>query len=81
MRRLTGVDAVRLNAVERPAGARLTGQQPPIENNGEPAALYAWMFLLLAAFGPGPWALERLLSAARREPRSAAAAEQATANA
>jgi putative oxidoreductase len=67
------------------AYAYFTVHQPtgplPIENNGEPAALYAWMFLLLAAFGPGPWALERLLPAARREPQSAAAAGRATANA
>ncbi|WP_369386817.1 DoxX family protein [Streptomyces sp. CG1] len=40
----------------------------PIENNGELAALYAWIFLLFAAFGPGPWALEQLLSATGKEP-------------
>ncbi|WP_020659188.1 DoxX family protein [Amycolatopsis benzoatilytica] len=27
----------------------------PIENQGEPSALYAWGFLLIAALGPGPW--------------------------
>jgi hypothetical protein len=53
----------------------------PIENNGEPSALYAWVFLLLAAFGPGPWALERLLPAAEREPQPAALTDRATATA
>ncbi|MEU2930552.1 DoxX family protein [Streptomyces sp. NPDC007251] len=53
----------------------------PIENNGELSVLYAWTFLLLAALGPGPWALERLLPNARREPRPVARAEQVTANA
>ncbi len=41
----------------------------PIENNGEPAALYCWSFLLIAVLGAGPWALERVLGgAARRQP-------------
>ncbi|MET7378410.1 DoxX family protein [Streptomyces sp. NPDC005526] len=53
----------------------------PLQNNGEPAALYAWMFLLLAAFGPGPWALARLLPAAGREERPSAVADPAAANA
>ncbi|MFF3906921.1 DoxX family protein [Streptomyces sp. NPDC001848] len=53
----------------------------PIENSGEPSVLYAWIFLLLAAFGPGPWALERLLSTGRQEPQSVAVADQAAANA
>lgn len=53
----------------------------PLVNNGEPAALYAWIFLLLATFGPGPWALERLLPAGGRQARPAAAVGQATANA
>ncbi|WAL66643.1 DoxX family protein [Amycolatopsis cynarae] len=45
----------------------------PIENKGEPAALYAWAFLLIVAVGPGPWALDRLLfrtRSATREQRS-----------
>jgi putative oxidoreductase len=29
----------------------------PLENGGEPAALYSWAFLLIAVIGPGPWAL------------------------
>ena len=67
------------------AYAYFTVHQPtgllPIENNGEPAALFAWVFLLLAAFGPGPWALERLLPIARRQPHSVAVTDQAAANA
>lgn len=32
----------------------------PITNQGELAALYAWLFLLLAAFGGGPLSLDSL---------------------
>ncbi|MCQ4082114.1 DoxX family protein [Streptomyces sp. RB6PN25] len=31
----------------------------PLQNGGEPAALYAWAFLLLATTGPGALALRR----------------------
>ncbi|MFR9793697.1 DoxX family protein [Streptomyces sp. MB22_4] len=66
------------------AYAYFTVHQPtgllPIENSGEPSALYAWTFLLLAVFGPGPWALERLLPTTRRQPQPPALADQATAN-
>jgi putative oxidoreductase len=67
------------------AYAYFTVHQPtgllPIENNGEPSALFAWIFLLLAVFGPGPWALERLLPADGTEAQPRAAADQAAANA
>ncbi|MFF8946867.1 hypothetical protein ACF1A5_32340 [Streptomyces sp. NPDC014864] len=53
---------------------------PPLENNGEPAALYAWMFLPLAAFGPGPWAPARLPAVGRQE-RPSGLADAAAANA
>ncbi|HEV3356254.1 MAG TPA: DoxX family protein [Pseudonocardiaceae bacterium] len=33
----------------------------PLENGGEPAALYSWIFLLIAVMGPGPWALRARL--------------------
>ncbi|MCX2970112.1 DoxX family protein [Streptomyces sp. JHD 1] len=33
----------------------------PLENGGETAALYCWAFLLIAAIGPGHWALSALL--------------------
>ncbi|MGW7353594.1 DoxX family protein [Streptomyces sp. NPDC054784] len=37
----------------------------PIENNGEPAAMFCWAFLLIAAFGPGNLALDSLLTRGR----------------
>ena len=48
------------------AYAYFTVHQPtgllPLQNLGEPAALYAWIFLLLAFAGPGRAALGSLLS-------------------
>ncbi|GAB2998636.1 DoxX family protein [Amycolatopsis acidiphila] len=48
------------------AYAYFTVHQPlgllPLQNMGEPAALYAWIFLLIAVAGPGRLALGRLLS-------------------
>jgi len=32
----------------------------PVLNQGEPAALYSWVFLLLVAIGPGRYALDAL---------------------
>ncbi|WP_432141763.1 DoxX family protein [Streptomyces sp. bgisy084] len=49
----------------------------PIQNGGEPAALYCWAFLLIFFTGPGAWALDRVFfgdrgaeaaPAAQREP-------------
>ncbi len=44
------------------AYAYFTVHQPvalfPIPNGGEPAALYSWIFLLIAALGPGAFALD-----------------------
>ncbi|MCP3803411.1 DoxX family protein [Allokutzneria sp. A3M-2-11 16] len=34
----------------------------PIDNGGETAALYAWFFLLIAALGPGRYAVDTLLA-------------------
>jgi putative oxidoreductase len=34
----------------------------PILNRGELAILYCWVFLFIAASGPGPWSLDRILS-------------------
>jgi putative oxidoreductase len=33
----------------------------PKANQGEPAVLYCWLFLYIAAQGPGAWALDNLL--------------------
>jgi putative oxidoreductase len=30
----------------------------PIQNHGELAALYCWIFLLFSVLGPGPWSLD-----------------------
>jgi len=53
------------------AYAYFTVHQPkalfPIQNTGELAAVYSWVFLLLAFTGPGAWALEKVL-VARRAP-------------
>lgn len=43
----------------------------PMENGGELAALYAWIFLLLAVVGPGTYALDTLLGRKGSPPRSA----------
>lgn len=34
----------------------------PLHNGGERAALFCWAFLLVAALGPGAWALDTLLA-------------------
>ncbi|MGQ0839968.1 DoxX family protein [Actinokineospora sp.] len=34
----------------------------PLQNGGEPAALFCWAFLLIAFFGPGKWALDRMVA-------------------
>lgn len=38
----------------------------PMENGGEKAALFCWAFLLIAALGPGRWALAPLVRPRRR---------------
>jgi putative oxidoreductase len=47
------------------AFAYFTMHQPlgllPLQNHGEPAALYCWIFLLIAILGPGPFALDTML--------------------
>ncbi|MCG5460758.1 DoxX family protein [Micromonospora sp. NPDC053740] len=48
----------------------------PLHNGGERAALFCWAFLLVAALGPGAWALDTLL-ARRRDIQSAPVASMA----
>lgn len=44
----------------------------PMENGGELAALFCWTFLLIAALGPGRWAVDGLRTrAGARAPRRA----------
>ncbi|MFD0489274.1 DoxX family protein [Saccharopolyspora spinosporotrichia] len=40
----------------------------PIQNAGELAAMYSWTFLLIAALGAGPFALDALIRQRRRAP-------------
>jgi putative oxidoreductase len=71
---LVGGGLVLLGLFTRPAAllcsgamafAYFTVHQPlallPLQNNGEPAALYSWIFLLIATLGPGPFALDTVL--------------------
>ncbi|MFG2048629.1 DoxX family protein [Micromonospora sp. NPDC048935] len=51
----------------------------PLHNGGELSALFCWAFLLVAALGPGSWALDTLL-ARRRDVRPASAAPVAEPN-
>ncbi|WP_344321677.1 DoxX family protein [Streptomyces macrosporus] len=38
----------------------------PIQNGGEAAAMFCWAFFLIAALGPGAWALGSLFTRAER---------------
>ncbi len=53
------------------AFAYFTVHQPqallPLQNSGELAALFCWVFLLIAVLGPGPFALDRMLQRVRWE--------------
>jgi putative oxidoreductase len=44
----------------------------PIQNHGEPAVLYCFIFLFIAAYGAGDWSLDALIR--RRRARTAPAA-------
>ncbi|WP_405741698.1 DoxX family protein [Streptomyces sp. NBC_01525] len=37
----------------------------PIQNGGEPSAIYCWAFLLILFLGPGAWPLDRLFFGSR----------------
>ena len=37
----------------------------PLQNGGEPAAMFCWSFLLIAILGPGAWAVDSLVSRSR----------------
>ncbi|WP_410587944.1 DoxX family protein [Amycolatopsis sp. lyj-23] len=51
---LSGVMAFAYFTVHAPMGLL------PLQNMGEPAAVYSWVFLLFAAIGPGRFALDNL---------------------
>lgn len=46
----------------------------PLNNGGELAAMFCWGFFLVAALGPGAWALDRVLRPARRRQEEPATA-------
>jgi putative oxidoreductase len=48
-----------------------------LHNGGERAALFCWAFLLVAALGPGAWALDTLLARRRTDAPSASASASA----
>lgn len=71
---LVGGALVAVGLATRPAAFVLSGMMAaayfiahaqrgffPILNGGELAALYCFVFLYLAAAGPGPWSVDRLL--------------------
>ncbi|WP_424183645.1 DoxX family protein [Actinokineospora sp. G85] len=37
----------------------------PLQNGGEPAALFCWAFLLIAFVGPGKWAVDQVFTTTR----------------
>lgn len=56
---LSGTMAVAYFMVHQPMGAL------PIENRGELAAVYAFVFLYIAARGSGPWSVDAAISGNR----------------
>lgn len=56
---LSGAMAYAYFVVHQPTGLL------PLQNMGEPAALYCWIFLLIAVAGPGAGALDTVLRARR----------------
>jgi len=40
----------------------------PLQNGGDAAILYCFVFLLIAAAGPGPWSLDAAWTRTRKEP-------------
>ena len=79
MLELAGGAAVLAGLFTRPVAFILSGEmavayfqfhQPngfwPIQNHGEPAVLFCFIFLLLSAYGGGPWGLEAWLRKEKR---------------
>ncbi len=76
-----------LGLATRPAAVLLSGSMAyayftvhqkhallPIQNGGEPAALFSWGFLMIAILGPGPWSLDAVLARLRGKTVQAQAA-------
>ena len=45
-------------------------QEFPIENHGEPAVLYCFLFLFFAAWGAGEWSLDALRARRAKPPEA-----------
>jgi putative oxidoreductase len=46
----------------------------PMQNGGEPSAMFCWAFLLIAFFGPGAWAVDQVFSRSSSSTRAPATA-------
>jgi putative oxidoreductase len=75
---LTGAVLLLIGLASRPAALLLSGVMAyayftvhapmgllPLQNMGEPAAVYSWVFLLFAVVGPGTFAVDTLLKRRR----------------
>src|SRR5262245_60690737 len=75
---LVGGAMVLIGLLTRPVAFVLSGEmavayfqfhQPgglwPIQNHGEPAVLFCFLFLAFAAWGAGPWSVDALIAARR----------------
>jgi putative oxidoreductase len=78
---LVGGFAVMIGLWTRPVAFILSGEmavayfqfhQPngfwPIQNHGESAVLFCFVFLLFAAHGAGPWSVDGVIAQRRRQP-------------
>jgi putative oxidoreductase len=76
---LVGAVLLLVGLASRPAALLLSGTMAyayftvhapvgllPLQNMGEPAAVYSWVFLLLAVVGPGTFAVDTLVKRRRR---------------
>ena len=79
-----GGAAILLGLLTRPVAFLLSGEmavayfqfhQPhgfwPVQNHGEPAVLFCFIFLFFAAHGAGPWSLDALRGRKRKTPPGA----------
>lgn len=83
MLELTGGALIMVGLFTRPVAFILAGEMAvayfqfhfpqafwPAQNHGEPAVLFCFIFLFLAAYGAGPWSLDFLWNRRRRTPSS-----------
>jgi len=88
MLELVGGFLILLGLLTRPVAFILAGEmavayfqfhQPngfwPIQNHGEPAVLFCFIFLFFAAHGAGPWSVDRVIAQTRGRQGAIASAE------